>query len=157
MANEHQYKTTIRWTGNKGQGTINYRGYERVHIISSQGKPDIAASSDPAFRGDASRYNPEELLVASISSCHMLWFLHLCADAGVVVTEYVDDATGLMVESADGGGQFREVTLYPKVTVAEAGMREKAQALHHKANELCFIARSVNFPVHHQPTTMTAG
>jgi organic hydroperoxide reductase OsmC/OhrA len=149
---EHHYKATITWTGNLGTGTSNYRAFSRNHEISVEGKPVIPASSDPAFRGDPSRYNPEELLVASLSDCHMLWYLHLCSEAGVIVIEYVDQAIGVMTEAADGSGKFKEVTLYPQVTVTDAAMVEKANALHHKANQMCFIANSCNFPVHHQPT-----
>ncbi len=154
MNGEHHYKATIRWTGNKGQGTANYRAYERDHIIAVENKPEIPGSSDPAFRGNKSRYNPEDLLVSSLSSCHLLWYLHLCAEAGVVVIDYVDNATGTMVETSDGGGHFTEVTLSPVVTVTDESMRSKAEHLHEKANELCFIARSVKFPVHHKPTTI---
>ncbi|MCR8556025.1 OsmC family protein [Mucilaginibacter sp. BJC16-A38] len=149
---EHHYKATITWTGNLGSGTSNYRAYERNHVISVIGKPEIPASSDPSFRGDKTRYNPEELLVSSLSSCHMLWYLHLCSVAGVVVVDYSDEAIGVMVETADGGGYFKDVTLFPKVTVTEASMIEKANALHHEANKMCFVANSVNFPVKHSPT-----
>ena len=148
---EHHYKVNITWTGNRGKGTESYTSYDRNHTIVAGQKPVIPGSSDPAFRGDNTRYNPEELLVASLSSCHMLWFLHLCSVAGVVVQEYVDDAAGTMEETADGGGRFTEVTLFPVITVASEEMVEKADALHEKANELCFIASSVNFPVHHKP------
>jgi organic hydroperoxide reductase OsmC/OhrA len=152
IMSNHHYKTTIIWTGNSGTGTSSYRAYARDHSISVDGKPTIPASSDPVFRGDRTRYNPEELLVASISSCHMLWYLHLCAEAGVVVVDYSDNATGTMEETADGGGRFTEVTLYPKVIVSDESMVAKANELHHKANKMCFIANSVNFPVLHQPT-----
>lgn len=152
MANQHHYSLNIEWTGNTGQGTSAYRAYERSHIISATDKPNIAASSDPTFRGDKTKYNPEELLVASLSSCHMLSYLHVCAEAGVVVVDYTDQATGTMVQTPDGGGHFTEVTLHPVVTVAEASMIEKANSLHHRASQLCFIANSCNFPVHHQPT-----
>ncbi|MGN6179497.1 MAG: OsmC family protein [Mucilaginibacter sp.] len=148
---EHRYKTTIIWVGNQGTGTSNYRAYSRNHDISIAGKPTIPASSDPSFRGDPSRYNPEEMLVSSLSSCHLLWYLHLCSVNGVVVIDYRDEATGTMEETADGGGRFKEVTLYPVVTVADAAMVEKANALHHEANKMCFIANSCNFPIHHQP------
>lgn len=152
MPHEHKYSLTIKWTGNRGQGTSSYRAYDRSHIISAEGKADIAGSSDPVFRGDKSSYNPEDLLVASLSACHMLSYLHLCAEAGVVVVDYADTASGTMVETANGGGHFTEVTLFPAVTVAEALMIDKAEELHKKANELCFIASSCNFPVHHKPT-----
>jgi organic hydroperoxide reductase OsmC/OhrA len=148
---DHHYKATVTWTGNSGTGTSGYRAYSRNHIVSIDGKPDIPASSDPNFRGDKTRYNPEEMLVASISSCHMLWYLHLCAEAGVVVVGYVDEAAGTMEETADGGGRFKEVVLYPIVTVSDQSMIEKANELHHEANRLCFIGNSVNFPVLHQP------
>jgi Predicted redox protein, regulator of disulfide bond formation len=151
----HHYKLKITWTGNRGEGTTNYQSYDRNHSIQSAHKMAIPGSSDPAFRGDPGRYNPEELLVASLSTCHMLWFLHLCTTVGVVVTAYTDEATGVMEETASGAGRFTEVTLHPVITLKEASMIAKADALHAKANELCFIANSVNFPVRHQPTYKT--
>src|SRR6266496_343931 len=157
MNGQHHYKLTIKWTGNKGDGTSGYRSYERSHSILVDGKIEIPASSDPAFRGDKTKHNPEELLVAALSSCHMLSFLYECAKGGVVVTDYVDHATGTMVETPDGGGHFTEVTLNPIVTVTENSMVDVANQLHKKASELCFIANSVKFPVHHKPTCKTAG
>ena len=151
MHKEHKYKMKIEWTGNTGTGTADYRSYKRSHIISSLHKEPIQASSDPSFRGDNTKYNPEELLVASLSGCHMLWFLHLCADAGLVVTNYVDNPTGLMTETENGGGKFKEVTLYPIVTVEDLSRLSELENLHKKANELCFIANSVNFKVKHKP------
>lgn len=147
----HHYKTTVNWTGNTGKGTENYKAYTRDYIILANGKPDIKGSSDPAFLGDRTRYNPEELLLASLSSCHMLWYLHLCSEAGVIVTAYSDSAEGTMAETPNGSGQFTGVTLKPTITVAKASMIDKANALHHKANEMCFIANSCNFPVYHEP------
>jgi len=143
----HTYRTQVRWSAEGGEGTSSYRAYRRDHTIQVEGKPALLASSDPLFRGDAARYNPEELLVASLSSCHMLWYLHLCATGGVTVLEYTDDALGTMEESADGSGRFAEVQLRPRVTVDAASSRERAFALHEKAHDMCFIARSVNFPV----------
>lgn len=151
MSKQHIYTLTTKWTGNTGTGTSAYKAYERAHTIEKKNKPDILLSSDPAFRGDTTRYNPEELLLASLSSCHMLWYLHLCSEAGIVVVDYADYATGIMEETAEGGGKFVEVALHPAVIVSDASMIEKANALHHKANELCFIANSVNFPVKHEP------
>ena len=147
MAREHRYSVTVTWTGNTGTGTSGYRDYARAHEISAEGKAGIAASSDPAFRGDRARWNPEELLVAALSSCHQLAYLHLCAVAGVVVVEYVDHAEGVMAETPDGAGQFVRVVLRPKVTIAAGSDAVKALELHHEAHEKCFIARSVNFPV----------
>jgi organic hydroperoxide reductase OsmC/OhrA len=138
---------TVRWTGDLGTGTSGYRAYKRDHEISAAGKPVIPASSDPDFRGDPSRYNPEELLVASLSTCHMLWYLHLCADAGIVVTGYADEPRGTMAEAEDGGGRFTEVVLRPRVRVATGSDLELAQQLHEEAHHLCYIASSVNFPV----------
>jgi len=151
MNGQHNYKITVKWTGNNGTGTSSYRAYERSHTIMANNKVAISGSSDPAFCGDKTKHNPEDLLVASLSSCHMLWYLHLCSEAGIIVTEYVDNATAIMVETANGSGHFTEVTLNPIVTVSEVSMLEKANDLHQKANELCFIANSVNFPVHHKP------
>src|SRR5688500_4887722 len=148
---QHHYPIRMKWTGNTGTGTREYRGYQRAHEYSVPGKPVIPGSSDPAFRGDKTRYNPEELLVMSLSSCHMLWFLHLAAEAGVVVTAYEDEASGTMVEAADTGGHFIEVVLRPRVTFAAAGDQSRAAALHERAHHLCFIANSVNFPVRCEP------
>lgn len=150
MNGQHNYSLTVKWTGNKGTGTSNYRAYERSHTIIADNKAEISGSSDPAFRGDNTKHNPEDLLVASLSSCHMLWYLHLCAEAGVIVIDYIDNATGIMRETPDGGGHFAEVTLNPVVTVTENSMKEKANELHKKAHELCHIANSVNFPVYHK-------
>ena len=150
MGKTHHYALQVQWTGNTGSGTSNYRDYERDHEIIIPGKPILYSSSDPSFRGNPNRYNPEELLVASLSSCHMLWFLHLCAEAGVIVTDYGDNPVGTMAQTSDGGGQFTEVTLRPDVTVSEEAMSAQLPALHHRANQLCFIARSVNFPVRHE-------
>ncbi len=151
MTKSHHYKATIEWTGNNGVGTADYKGYSRNHSILVDGKPSLAASSDAAFRGDVSRHTPEDLLVVALSSCHMLWYLHLCAVSGVVVVAYTDKAEGEMDENNDGSGQFSKVTLHPHVTVAATTMIEKAKSLHADANRMCFIARSVNFPVHHKP------
>ena len=154
MSNQHHYKTTLEWTGNTGSGTSSYRAYSRNHVVSVANKEDILCSSDPSFRGDPSRYNPEELLVASLSSCHMLWYLHLCAVNNIVVIAYKDNAEGTMQENEDGSGDFTGVILHPVVTVADTSMQERAVALHHEANRLCFIARSVKFPVTHQPAIL---
>lgn len=151
MGKEHHFKADIKWTGNTGSGTINYQAYSRDHIIQCEGRPEIMTSSAPEFRGDPQKYSPEDLLVASLSSCHMLWYLHLCADAGVNVIEYSDIATGIMVIEKGGSGKFTEVTLNPKVLVAEDSMIEKALELHKEANKKCFIANSCNFPVLHNP------
>lgn len=149
MDKHHHYSITVKWDDPSGKGTTDYRSYRRDHLIYTAEKTPISASSDPAFRGDASRYNPEELFLASLSSCHMLWYLHLCADAGIVVTEYTDIPRGTMVESAKNGGQFTEVILQPLVVVQKSAMIEQAQALHAEAHRHCFIANSVNFPVRH--------
>ena len=157
MNGVHNYNLTTKWTGNKGTGTSDYRAYERNHIIQTENKVDIAGSSDPAFRGDKTKHNPEELLLAALSTCHMLSYLHVCVMNGVIVVDYTDNATGKMVETPNGGGHFEEVMLNPVVTVKDSSMIEKANALHHKASELCFIANSVNFPVRHNPTCLVEG
>lgn len=147
MSREHEYEIEIRWTGNRGQGTEGYRTYSRDHLIRGRDKPDIPGSSDPAFRGDGERYNPEELLVASLSACHMLWYLHLCANAGIVVTAYLDRATGRMEEDAAGAGRFTSVVLSPTVSIRSEGGRARALEIHEEAHRMCFVSRSVNFPV----------
>jgi organic hydroperoxide reductase OsmC/OhrA len=157
MAREHQYQTNLVWAGNKGSGTIDYRSYDRSYVISIDNKPDIFGSSDSAYLGDKSRHNPEDLLVSALSSCHMLWYLHLCSENGIVVLDYRDSATGTMKVNPDGSGQFREVVLHPRVLISDASGLEKANALHEQANSLCFIAKSVNFPVRHAPECLVDG
>jgi len=149
---QHTYKIDLEWTGNEGPGTKSYSSYRRDHVIVSSGKPPIPGSSDPSFRGDKTRYNPEELLVASLSSCHMLWYLHLCAVNKITVLEYHDSAQGTMRENPDGSGEFVSVTLRPRARIAEDSQEDHAKELHHEAHSLCFISRSVNFPVEVSPT-----
>ena len=153
---EHHYKLKITWTGNLGVGTSKYDAYSRDHIISAKGKDDLLGSADPAFRGDASKYNPEEMLLSALSTCHMLWYFHFCADNGIIVTNYVDDAEGFMEEANTGGGKFREVILKPTITITDPSKAELAIKLHEEANKKCFIANSVNFPVLHLPVILIA-
>jgi organic hydroperoxide reductase OsmC/OhrA len=147
---QHHYTIDLNWTGNLGAGTNGYTQYSRNHEWKADGKPVVHASADPVFRGDATRYNPEELLLAALSSCHMLWYLHLCADAGIVVTAYEDHPTGILQESS-AGGKFVEVLLKPRVTITDSNQIPRAQELHREAHKQCFIANSCNFPVKHEP------
>ncbi len=148
----HNYSVIVKWTGNKGEGTSSYTAYGREHTISIEHKPDILGSADAPFRGDVTKHNPEDMLLSSLSTCHMLWYLHLCADAGIVVTDYTDHATGTLVVTPGSGGHFSEVTLHPSVTITDKTMIDKANELHDKAHHFCFIANSVNFPVKHEPS-----
>lgn len=143
----HTYELAVEWTGNTGAGTSKPGGYSKNHVIQANGRPDILASSDPGFGGDADRYNPEELLVAALSQCHMLWFLSRCAKYGVIVNAYRDEAIGTMNEHRDGGGEFTKVTLRPRITIEQPFDSEQLARLHEESHHLCFIARSVNFPV----------
>ena len=156
MPKSHQYELTVTWTGNTGTGTSGYHSFERSHDVSAEGKPTIPGSADPAFRGARDRWNPEELLVASLSECHMLWYLVLCAKEGIVVSEYVDHPAGTLVETPDGGGHFEEVTLHPHVRITTPEKLERAVALHERAHALCYVAQSVNFAVITDPTGVTA-
>lgn len=153
MLRTHTYNVGVTWTGNRGRGTESYSAFSRDHTIGAQGKPPLLGSADPAFRGNAGRYNPEELLLAAISSCHMLWYLHLCVDAAIVVVAYADNAVGLMEEAEDGGGRFTKVVLRPEVTVEAGADLAMAAGLHTAAHGKCFIANSVNFPILHDATT----
>jgi organic hydroperoxide reductase OsmC/OhrA len=155
MEKLHHYTADINWTGNRGEGTSSYTGYDRSHEISIGNKPVLQASSDTAFKGDATKFNPEDMLLSALSSCHMLWYLHLCADNGIIVTAYTDHATGTMLQT-DKGGRFTEVLLHPTVTITESSKVEKAIALHEDANKHCFIANSCNFPVRHEPVCRVA-
>ena len=152
MDRKHHYHMVNRWTGNLGTGTSAYTAYSRAHELSGTGKAAaIPGSSDPAFRGDRTRYNPEELLLGALSACHMLWVLHLCADAGITVTEYQDQAWGEMAEHEDGSGEFTRVVLAPRMSIAEPERIDEAVAIHHRASAVCALARSMKFPVEHQP------
>ncbi|HEY0792958.1 MAG TPA: OsmC family protein [Chthoniobacterales bacterium] len=153
----HRYEGKVVWTGNLGQGTAGYTVYSRDHEIGGLEKRHrILGSSDPAFRGDPARYNPEELLVNALSTCHMLWVLHLCAEAGVRVLAYEDTPVGTMMETADGGGRFTQVMLHPRMVVAPGDDLQKAELAHDRAHELCFLARSMGFPVDHEPEVLSA-
>ncbi len=155
MAKEHRYEINTKWTGNLGSGTGDYRSYSRNHEVGGPGKQAlIPGSSDKEFLGDSARYNPEEMLVASLSTCHMLWILHLCADAGIAITEYTDSASGTMLQHEDGSGEFIGVTLNPRMKIADSARIGEATALHAKAHRLCFIARSVKFSVTHDPVVV---
>ena len=156
VSRTHTYDLMVTWTGNRGTGTSGYRDYDRDHDVAVEGRAAIAGSSDPAFRGDPTRWSPEQLLVASLSQCHLLWYLHLAAVAGVVVTGYVDNAGATMIEDGDGGGRFVEAVLRPAVIVTEPSMLEPARRLHREASARCFIANSVNFPVRHEATVAVA-
>ena len=149
---EHHYAIAITWTGNTGQGTKNLRSYSRDHDVAADGLASIAGSSDPAFRGDPARWNPEQLYLSSIAQCHMLWYLGLAAQAGVRVIGYDDRPTGVMIEEASGAGQFDSVTLNPVVTITADSDAQVAEELHHRVADFCFIARSVRTPIHHRVT-----
>ena len=152
----HTYRSTIRWTGDRGSGTSGYRDYDRLYDVLVDGKPTIAGSSDALFRGDPARHNPEDLLVAAVSACHMLWYLHLCADAGVIVVHYVDACDGSLAENADCSGRFTAITLRPHVTIAAGSNPDRAVALHGDASRMCPLASSMAFPVHHEPRVTVA-
>jgi len=155
MNRPHRYRVDVIWTGNRGTGTDGYRNYSRNHVIRVPGKPELIGSADPTFRGDATKYNPEDMLVAALSTCHMLSYLHMATVAGVVVTDYRDAAEGTMVTEGDGG-HFTEVVLRPVVTITAASDPAKAEAAHEAAHHACFIANSVNFPVRCEPRIVVA-
>ena len=161
----HSYSVSVTWQGNSGTGTSDYKSYGREHLVTAEGKPSIEGSADRAFRGNVERWNPEELLLAALSQCHLLSYLHVAASHGIVVTDYVDAASGVMEQTHDGGGHFTSATLRPTVTIsassaAGSGTQSAddlvalAQSLHEEASRKCFIAASVNFPVGHEPTTV---
>ena len=160
-AKSHRYHVDLTWTGNRGDGTAHYRAYERAYQVAASGKPTILGSADPTFRGDAGRWNPEELLLSSVASCHMLWFLHLAANQGLKVLDYQDSSQATMTEDGDGGGRFTVICLYPQVQLAQPDSDEQRQhqqalveSLHDEANRLCFVANSLSLPVHHQASVI---
>lgn len=155
MKLEHRYEIDVQWTGNRGEGTSGYKSYGRDHTVSAEGKHSIEGSADRAFFGDTDRWNPEELLLAALSQCHMLSYLAEAARAGLVVVGYTDHASGVMEQTNDGGGHFTSAVLRPKVTIADPAQAELAASLHAPAAAKCFIAASVNFPVGHEPELLT--
>lgn len=157
MTRDHNYEVSISWTGNRGSGTSTYLAYSRNHELRCENKPQISCSSDPAFLGDPTRYNPEDLLVGAISACHMLWYLHLCAKKKVVVTNYTDSASGTMVEHEDGSGEFREVRLKPQVVISAISDFVTARDLHNEVHRFCCLARSVNFEIRCEPSVTVEG
>lgn len=152
MKAEHSYLVTVEWLGNRGTGTSGYRDYGRQNVVKAVGKPALLGSADRTFHGDADRWNPEELLLAALSECHMLSYLHVAVAHGVTVMAYTDAASGVMATTADGAGRFTGATLRPVVTLADVSQAELANSLHSEAARKCFIANSVNFPVSHEPT-----
>ena len=152
---EHSFAVSVEWTGNRGAGTADYRAFGRDNVLTSEGKPPIEGSAARVFHGDASRWNPEETLIAALVECHLLSYLYVATQNGIVVESYTDAATGVLRTEGDGSGRFESVTLRPVVTIS-SGDPAVAQAIHADANALCFIAASVNFPVVHQPTIVTA-
>lgn len=148
---EHTYTSHVIWTGNRGEGTANYRSYDRSWDIAIPGKPVIHCSNDPLLGGDKTKMNPEDILLSALSACHMLWYLHYASDAGIIVTHYADAPTGVGVVERGGAGRFTSATLHPRVTVARGTDIDAANAIHGRIHDVCFIARSVNFPISYQP------
>ncbi|HEV7691594.1 MAG TPA: OsmC family protein [Hyphomonadaceae bacterium] len=151
MSKQHPYTSRVIWTGNRGEGTKTYRGYDRTWQIATPGKPVVECSNDPLLGGDPSKPNPEDLLLSALSSCHMLWYLHLASDAGIVVVSYEDSPLGIGETTPNGAGRFLSATLKPRIEVKAGADLKRAEAIHHEIHQFCFIARSVNFPVSYEP------
>ena len=154
--NPHRYACTLEWTGDRGTGTSGYRDYDRSFSVYANGKPTLDGSADYSFRGEREKWNPEEMLLSALSSCHMLSYLHICAEAGIVVLSYTDMAEGSMEVAPDASGRFLDVVLRPQVTIAPECDAETATILHELAHQKCFIANSVNFPVRCEATVLLA-
>ena len=152
---EHEYRVDLTWTGNRGTGTSGYRDYDRAVTLSGTAKPDLLASADPHFRGDGTRWNPEELLLAALAECHLLSYLHAAVSTGVIVVDYSDEASAAMTTQGNSG-RITSATLRPRVTVADPAMVDAARAAHALAHQWCFIANSVAFEVHLEPETLIA-
>lgn len=146
-SSEHEYTSRIAWTGNRGDGTRTYKGYDRTWDICTTGKAVVHCSNDPLLGGDPAKPNPEDLLLSALASCHMLWYLHLASKAGIVVHEYTDEPLGIGETAANGAGRFLRAILRPRIVLQEGADSQKADLIHHRIHEYCFIARSVNFPV----------
>lgn len=156
MTHRHDFPARVVWTGNTGQGNRSYRGYQRTWTLATAGKPEVHCSNDPLLGGDPTLHNPEDILIAALASCHMLWFLHLASNAGVIVEAYEDNAVGIGESEPSGKGRFVEAILKPRITVAPGTDTQKADEIHHDIHNHCFIARSVNFPVRYEPEYIEA-
>lgn len=156
MGKEHAYTSLIRWTGNRGEGARTYRGYDRTWDIQTPGKPVVHCSNDPLLGGDPTLHNPEDLLLSSLASCHMLWYLHLASDAGIAVASYEDAPVAVGETEPSGAGRFLRAVLKPVITVPKGTDIARADAIHHEIHKVCFIARSVNFPVSYEATYLEA-
>ncbi|MFK8075113.1 MAG: OsmC family protein [Granulosicoccus sp.] len=154
--NKHEYTSTVTWTGNTGAGTSAYRAYERTWDIQTPGKPVVHCSNDPLLGGDPCLPNPEDLLLSAVSACHMLWYLHLASNAGIIVQAYTDSPIGTGEVASSGAGRFISVTLRPTITLSESSDVGIADALHADIHQYCFIARSLNFPVKFDATYKVA-
>lgn len=157
MPKLHGFEARVVWTGNRGTGTARYRGYDRTWDIATPGKATIHCSNDPMLGGDPSKMNPEDLLLAALSACHMLWYLHLASDAGLVVSSYVDKPIGNGETLDNGAGRFLSAVLRPEIELQQGADLELASALHHKVSDFCFIARSMNFPISYKPSFAVLG
>lgn len=157
MSEAHDFEARIVWTGNRGEGTAHYRAYERTWEVRTPGKPPVACSNDPRLGGDPGLHNPEDMLIAALSACHMLWYLHLASDAGITVLAYDDSPLGHGESAASGAGRFTGATLRPRITVAPGTDLGRADAIHHEIGKVCFIARSVAFPVAHKARYVIGG
>lgn len=153
----HDYTSRVVWTGNRGEGTAQYQGYDRTWDIAVPGKPVVHCSNDPLLGGDPAKMNPEDLLLSALAACHMLWFLHYAAENGIVVTGYEDDPLGRGEIGRGGAGRFLEAVLRPVIRVRSGADLALAEALHHRIGQVCFIARSVAFPVRHEPRYVIDG
>jgi organic hydroperoxide reductase OsmC/OhrA len=151
VSKQHAYTSSIVWTGDRGEGTKSYRGYDRTWEIRTPGKPVIACSNDPLLGGDPGLPNPEDLLLSTLSACHMLWYLHLASAAGIVVMTYRDEPEGIGETSPNGAGRFLRATLRPTISVKAGADLARAEAIHHEVHQFCFIARSVSFPIAYEP------
>lgn len=156
MAGTHDFTASIAWTGDRGEGTRRYRGYDRTWRILTPGKPVVECSNDPLLGGDPAKPNPEDLLLSSLAACHMLWYLHLAANAGIVVRAYEDSPLGVGETGPRGEGRFLRVLLRPRITVERGADLAQADALHHEVHRYCFIARSVNFPIDFEASYLEA-
>ena len=156
MSKTHDYTARIAWTGDRGEGTKRYKGYDRTWRIATPGQLPIDCSNDPSLGGDPTKPNPEDLLLASLSGCHMLWYLHLASEAGIVVRAYEDAPLGVGETGPRGDGRYLRAVLRPTITLAQGADLAKADALHHEVHHFCFIARSVNFPIAYEARYLEA-
>ncbi len=141
-----QFKVQAKWSS-KNALDVSING--KTHQVFIDDKSPLTVSAAKAFKGDETKYNPEDLLLSALASCHMMSYFYVCAQNGIELIDYKDEAVGVLELKADGSGAFTSVVLNPVVTISKSEMIDKAVSLHKEAHSICFIAHPCNVLISH--------